>query len=59
MGGTIEDTCEALEAIPDSILGEIGDLYNEAVIAHDEIQRTLNDNAKSSAWNHSGVVRVS
>ena len=59
MGGTIEEVCNALDSVPDTILGQIGDLYSLAVTKHDEIQRELNDTAYNSTASTSGVVRVS
>ena len=59
MGGTIEEVCNALDSVPDTILSQIGDLYSLAVTKHDEIQRELNDTAYNSTASTSGVVRVS
>lgn len=58
MGGTIDETCTAIDGIPEQIMSGISELYNVSVQAHDEIQRTLNDNAQQAAWGNN-VVRVS
>ena len=58
MSGTIEETCTAIDGIPEQIMSGISELYDASVSAHDEIQRTLNDTAKSNAWGNN-VVSVS
>lgn len=58
MGGTIDETCTAIEGIPDQIMSGISGLYDASVTAHDQIQMTLNENAKSACWGNN-VVSVS
>ena len=58
MSGTIEETCNALDAIPSSVMSQIGDLYNESVQVHDQLQTEFNEKAKNAAWGNN-VVRVS
>ena len=58
MSGTIEETCNALDAIPSSVMSQIGDLYNESVQVHDQLQVEFNEKAKNAAWGNN-VVRVS
>ena len=48
MGPTIETLCGTIDSIPGSISGNIGQMYQAAVNAHDKIQTELNEQAEAS-----------
>ena len=49
MTETIENVCKELKQVPDTLMGSISSIYQEAVRAHDELQIKANNEAKTTA----------
>lgn len=59
MTQTIEDTCIALNSLPEQFVSTISSLYDEAVSAHDKLQQQANSDAETKVRSTVGVESVS